>query len=326
MHSVTPFTPGSAVVDLCDVVLRREGWRAYLGALLTAAPRYGEVFAGRFAAMSGRSSRDVLAALAEDPAAAIEDLAEVAARAFDPQARAAELEEHDIVQVIHGGPWPCAGGTMNDHVADVARLSDRFVPWAGVSLADPAAAVAEAVRTIDELGMSGLSVIPFLDGVDPSDPALDGLWSTAAERDVPVWIHSGQNFSSSPMAISGPQVIDALAVRHPHLRMVLGHGGWPWVLEAVALLQRHPHVYLEFSSHHPRTMAAAGSGWEPLFLHGSRSVRDRVLFGSTSWTHTQGLAAVVESVSALPIAPDVRDAWLRGNAARLLARAVETVG
>ncbi|GAA1529366.1 amidohydrolase family protein [Nocardioides humi] len=325
MHSVMPFTSRAAVVDMCDVVLRREGWRAYLGALLTAAPRYGVVFAARFAAMSGRSTRQVLAALAEDLDAAIEDLADVAAAAFDPRERVAELERHDIVQVIHGGPWPCAGGTVNDHVAEIARLSDRFVPWGGVSLADPDAAVVEAVRAVDELGMPGLSVIPFLDGVDPRDPALDGLWALATDRELPVWIHSGQNFSPSPMAISGPQVIDALATRHPRLRIVLGHGGWPWVLEAVALLQRHPNVYLEFSSHHPRTMAAAGSGWEPLFLHGSRSVRDRVLFGSTSWTHAQGLASVAEAVSVLPIAPDVRTAWLRDNAVRLLVRREDAV-
>ncbi|MDQ6522801.1 amidohydrolase family protein [Nocardioides sp. LHD-245] len=326
MHSVMPFTRQPAAVDLCDVVLGREGWRAYLGALLSAAPRYGVVFAARFAALSDRSPRQIRAALAEDLDAAIDDLAAVAARAFDPEARVAELEDNDIVQVIHGGPWPCEGGTTNDHVAGIARLSDRFVPWAGVSLADPDAAVAEATRAVDELGMTGLSVIPFLDGVDPGDPALDGLWALAVDRDLPVWIHSGQSFSSSPMTISSPQVIDALAIRHPRLRIVLGHGGWPWVLDAVALLQRHPHVYLEFSSHHPRTMAAAGSGWEPLFLHGSRSVRDRVLFGSTSWTHGQGPAAVVASAALLPITAEVREAWLSGNAARLLARDLEAAG
>ncbi|WP_408896793.1 amidohydrolase family protein [Nocardioides sp. R1-1] len=320
-----PFTRQPAAVDLCDVVLGRAGWRAYLGALLGAAPRYGVVFAPRFAAMSGRTTRQIVTALAEDRDAAIEDLAEVAARVFDPEARVAELEEHDIVQVIHGGPWPCEDGTMNDHVAAIARRCDRFVPWAGVSLADPGAALAEATRAVDELGMTGLSVIPFLDGVDPRDPDLADLWAFAADRDLPVWVHSGQSFSAAPMAISSPQVIDTLAVRHPHLRIVLGHGGWPWVLDAIALLQRHPQVYLEFSSHHPRTMAAAGSGWEPLFLHGSRSVRDRILFGSTSWTHGQGPAAVVASASHLPISSEVREAWLHGNATRLLTRDPEPV-
>ncbi len=321
MHSVTRFTTPPAAVDLCDVVARRAGWSAYLGALLSAAPRYGVVFAGRFAALSGRPTREILAALESDAQRATEELAGIAASAFTPEARVAELEQHDIVQVIHGGPWACDGGTMNDHVAEVARLSDRFVPWAGVSLADPETAIGEAARAVDELGMTGLSVIPFLGGTDPRDPALDRLWAFAADRDLPVWIHSGQHFSASALTISSPRVVDALAVRHPRLKIVLGHGGWPWVMDAIALLQRHPQVSLEFSSHHPRTMAAAGSGWEPLFLHGARSVRGQVLFGSTSWTHGEGPAAVVAAASVLPVASDVRDAWLHGNASRLLSRA-----
>ncbi|WP_235738252.1 hypothetical protein [Nocardioides alcanivorans] len=40
-----PVTPPAAVVDMCDVVLRREGWRSYLSALLVRAPRYGVMFA-----------------------------------------------------------------------------------------------------------------------------------------------------------------------------------------------------------------------------------------------------------------------------------------
>ncbi len=318
MHSVTAVTPPTAVVDLCDVVLRRDGWRSYLGALLTRAPRYGEMFAPRFAAITGRSARQVVDALSTDRAATIDELAEALAARFDIAERVTELERHDIVQVIHGGPWRCGTGTTNDQVAEIAARSERFVAWAGVSLTDPAAALAEATRALDELAMAGLSVIPFLDGVDPSAPALDPLWHAAAERGVPVWIHSGQNFAAQPMGVSGPGVIDRIAVRHPELRIVLGHGGWPWVLEAIGLLQRHRHVYLEFSSHHPQTMAAAGSGWEPLFFHGSRSVKRRVLFGSTSWTHAQGPAALVEASDQLPITPDVRAAWLCSNALPLL--------
>ncbi|WP_235738250.1 amidohydrolase family protein [Nocardioides alcanivorans] len=268
--------------------------------------------------MTGHTPGQIVASLTTDRETAIDELAEAMAACFEIEERVAELERHDIVQVIHGGQWRCGTGTTNDHVAEIAALSDRLVPWAGVSLSEPEEAIAEAKRALDELAMAGLSVIPFLDGVDPSAPTLDPLWRAAVEREVPVWIHSGQNFAAQSMGVSSPHVIDRIAVRHPELRIVLGHGGWPWVLEAVALLQRHPNVYLEFSSHHPQTMAAAGSGWEPLFFHGSRSVKRRVLFGSTSWTHAQGPGALVQAAEDLPIAPEVRDAWLRHDALPLL--------
>ncbi|UNX56603.1 amidohydrolase family protein (plasmid) [Georgenia sp. TF02-10] len=308
---------------MCDVVYERAGWQAYLGALLREAPRYGDVFAGRFARLTNLSPTTVRCLLTDDLDAAIDRLAGALTEAVTLSEHIAGLVADDVVQVLHGGPWPCGGGTLNDHVARiVAAHPDRFLGWAGVSLAEPTGGVAEATRAVDELGLTGLSVIPFLDRVDPSDAVHDPLWRFAVDRGLPVWIHSGQNFSSAaPMTISAPQVIDRIALRHPELKIVLGHGGWPWIPEAVALLQRHPNVYLEFSSHHPETMAQPGSGWEPLFLHGSRSLKHRVMFGSTSWTHGTSPGQIAAAAAALPLEDDVRAAWLRGNASRLLGLA-----
>src|SRR5690606_36986265 len=144
-------------------------------ALLGRAPRYGVVFAPRLAAMSGEDVRDLLRDLAEQPVETIARLAHVAAAAFDPVQRAAYLEAAGVVQVVHGAPWACGEGNLNDHVAQVAELSASYVAWGGVRLDDAAAALAEAHRVTAELGMSGLSTIPFFDGVDPSDSSLDRL-------------------------------------------------------------------------------------------------------------------------------------------------------
>jgi predicted TIM-barrel fold metal-dependent hydrolase len=320
MHSVTEVAPSAPIVDMCDVVFERTGWRTYLDALLRRAPRYGEVFSGRFARLTGMSGADVRELLSRDLSVAVDRLSGAVAEANSVESHVAGLVADDVIQVIHGGPWACGTGTLNDQVADIAAThGDRLHGWAGVSLREPASALGEAKRAVDELGMTGLSVIPFLDNVDPSDPAHDPLWRFLAERGLPVWIHSGQNFASTvSMSISAPHVIDRLAMRHPDVQIVLGHGGWPWVLDAVALLQRHPNVHLEFSSHHPETMALPGSGWEPLLLHGARSLKRRVMFGSTSWTHGTRPGEIAAAVDVLPLEEDVRQAWLGGNAERFL--------
>ncbi|WP_327152045.1 amidohydrolase family protein [Nocardia sp. NBC_01329] len=309
-----------SVIDMCDVVFDEQGWRAYLYALFGSAPRYLEAFAGRFGRLTGRSAASVIDSFAADPDGTVCRLAEQLG-STNPDAHVARLAADGIrAQVVHGGPWPTARGTVNDLVAaQVAAHPERLIGWAGVSIENPEPAVAEATRALGELGMTGLSIIPFLDGVDVADPIHDPLWRLCVERDVPVWIHSGQNFRTDvPAGISAPAVIDRIAGRHPDLRIVLGHGGWPWVLEAVALLQRHPRVYLEFSSHDPATMAAPGSGWEPLFLHGARSIRRQVMFGSTSWTHGRSVREIAERAVRLPIDDDVRHDWLYGNAERML--------
>ena len=308
------------VIDICDVVFDEQGWRAYLHALLGSAPRYLEVFAGRFGRLSGRSAASVMRAFAADPGNTIRWLAEQLG-STTPDTHAARLATEGIrAQVLHGGPWPTTHGTVNDLVAaQVAAHPERFIGWAGVSLLDPDSALAEATRALGELRMTGLSIIPFLDGVDVADQVHDPLWRLCVELDVPVWIHSGQHFRTTvPAGISTPSVIDRIAGRHPGLRIIIGHGGWPWILEAIALLQRHPEVYLEISSHDPATMARAGSGWEPLFLHGARSIRHQVMFGSTSWTHGRSVREIAERADRLPIDEGVRHAWLYGNAERML--------
>ncbi|MEU8796423.1 amidohydrolase family protein [Spirillospora sp. NPDC048819] len=312
------------VIDVCEVAYDTECWTAYLRSLATAAPRYLVLFAGRFADLTGRAPGEVAAEAARDPAGTAERLAAVLGRGFDIDRHVAALADTGVThQVLHGGPWPVGDGTVNDRVAAyAARHPDRLSAWAGVSLTDPRAAVGEARRALDELGATGLSVIPFLDGVDPSGPEHAGLWRLAAGRGVPVWLHCGQHFRPDvPIDVSAPRVLDRIAGAHPGLVLVAGHGGWPWVAEMLAVAQRHANVHLEFSSHRPSRMAARGSGWEPLLTLGATSVRDRVLFGSTSWTQARTPAALAAEVTRLGLPDDAVRAWLHGNAERLLGRA-----
>ncbi|WP_018657451.1 amidohydrolase family protein [Actinomadura flavalba] len=312
---------GRPVIDVCEVAYDTECWRAYLGALAARAPRYLVLFAGRLAALTAGSAAEVAAGAVRDPAATADRLAAALGRDFDidrhVEARAASGVTR---QILHGGPWPVAGGTVNDRVAAlVARHPDRLGLWAGISLADPDAALTEARRALDVSGASGLSVIPFLDGADPSAPEHDRLWRLAADRDVPVWVHCGQHFRRDvPFDVSAPRVLDRVAGAHPGLTLVAGHGGWPWVAEMLAVVQRHPRVYLEFSSHRPARMAVPGSGWEPLLALGGTIARSRVLFGSTSWTQAAGPADLAAEVAGLGLPDDVVGAWLHDNAARLL--------
>lgn len=314
---------GEPVIDICEVAYDTECWTAYLRSLATVAPRYLVMFSGRLAALTGRVHGEVAAEAAHDPIGTAERLAHALGRGFDIDHHVAALTESGVAhQILHGGPWPIRDATVNDTVAAfAARHPDRLSAWAGVSLTDSRTAIAEARRALDELGATGLSVIPFLDGTDPSAPEHAGLWKLAADRGVPVWLHCGQHFRSDiPIDVSGPRVLDRIAGAHPGLVLVAGHGGWPWVTEMLAVAQRHPNVYLEFSSHRPSRMAARGSGWEALLTLGAASVRSRVLFGSTSWTQASTPARLAAEVTWLGLPDDVVQAWLHGNAERLLNR------
>jgi len=282
------------VIDVCEVVYDDDSWEAYFHALASVAPRYLSVFAAALG-VDSNDPRDVAAAPALTRPGA------------EHAARLDGLE----VQVLHGGEWQVPGGTVNDRVGAYAGTSPKLRFWAGLDLdRDP---LAEAKRCADELGATGLSLIPFLSGADLTDRRYDGLWDFAQERTLPVWVHCGQHFRADwPVHLNGPAVLDVLAGRFPELRLVAGHGGWPWVDHMLAVAARHEHVYLEVSSHRParlrESFAALYSGTHPV-------ARRRVLFGSASWTQSQTPRELAEAV---PGEEHVVRRWLHDNALALV--------
>jgi predicted TIM-barrel fold metal-dependent hydrolase len=267
-----------SVIDVCEVVYDDESWAAYFHALGSVAPRYLTIF-GSAPALTKPGPE-----------------------------HAAQLDELEV-QVLHGGEWPVPGGTVNDRVSAYVRTSPKLRFWAGVDLArDP---LAEAKRCVDELGATGLSLIPFLTAADLTDPRYEGLWDFAQQRALPVWVHCGQHFRSDwPVHLNGPSVIDTVAGRFPGVPLVAGHAGWPWVDEMLAVAARHDHVYLELSSHRPSRLRET---FAPLWVH--PIARRRVLFGSASWTQGQSPRALADAV---PGDEAVVRRWLHDNALPLV--------
>jgi predicted TIM-barrel fold metal-dependent hydrolase len=137
----------------------------------------------------------------------------------------------------------------NDEVAAwCAKDPDRLIPFCTVAAREPDAP-AELRRCVEELGIRGLKLHPWLQGIHPLEPFMAPLCEEAARLGVPVLLHDGTPPYSTPLQIG------ALAARHPDVRFVLGHGGlydlWP---EAIAAVQRHPNVYACMTSLTPDAM------------------------------------------------------------------------
>lgn len=135
-----------------------------------------------------------------------------------------------------------AARTINDAIAQmVAMAPNRFSGMATLPMQDPAEAVIELHRAIDELGLKGAQVGPHIEGVPLDDVSLRPVLRAAVELDVPLMIHPYYVGSSpglddyyltnlqgnpwqtavcaSRMILSG--TLDEL----PELKLVLVHGG-----------------------------------------------------------------------------------------------------
>lgn len=305
----------TGIIDVCEVVYDDDSWAAYFTALAAVAPRYLRLFAPTLARRAEAPGLPEL--VAADPQRAPQVLSRLNGLTRPGPSHLAELE-HLEVQVLHGGPWPLPGGDrVNDRVAAYVARSDRMRFWAGIDLDDSSTALAEAMRCVDHLGATGLSLIPFLTASDLTDPCYDPLWEFATARQLPAWVHCGQHFRSDwPVHRNGPHTLDVLAGRFPELVLLAGHAGWPEVDRTLAVAARHDHVYLELSSHRPSRLMGPGDGFAPLFSPAHPVARSRVLFGSASWT--QGRAPH-ELASELPGDDELRQRWVHDNAADLVA-------
>ncbi len=306
----------TAVIDICATASGADGWAAQLRGMQRDAPDFLATFAGALARAGGLRARDIRALLVTHPHGAIDALAD--GLGVDIDDHAAGLREGGVRRaVLHGSAYELGSGTVNDHVlARAARHPDVLEAWCGVELRDEPGALEELDRCADA-GARGVTVLPFVARVDAEAPAAQAVYARAAERGLPVWLHCGYNASRrAPMTT--PAQLDRIAARHPDLTLIAGHGGWPYVGELIAVLMRQPNVYIDTSAHHPGTMAAPGSGWEPL-LHSLPGVAARrVLFGSATHVHGATPQVFIDGVRSLGLAQELQAAWLHDNAARIL--------
>ena len=100
----------------------------------------------------------------------------------------------------------------------------------------------------------------------------------------------------------------------PELRIVAALSGWPWVNEMVALLRRHPNLYCDTASHHPRYFGVSGSGWEQFLQFGNTLLQDKIMVGLSWEAFGLSMEALVEEYAALPLKDVVIDKWLYRNA------------
>ncbi|MFI9629054.1 amidohydrolase family protein [Streptomyces sp. NPDC052042] len=311
------------VVDACSLLYDDAGWRVYLNRLGENAPEYLDVFSASFCRYFGAEHTAYREALTVRWRDAVDVLLRPEHPPFDLATYLIDRQINGVTNEFAMGSSERLpdGRTVNDWLLETTReVRDRVHVWAGLSLRDPATALDELERS-RSAGAAGLCVIPFLDGTDPADRRFAPVFDAAAAHRLPVWLHTGHHFARRhPSGLDSWRTVETLAGRHRTLLLVAGHAGWPDVQEMLLTAARHPGVYLEFSSHRPRTMAKPGSGWEPLLHHARGLARDKVLFGTSTWVNPLPTATLAGELSALPLPPEITTAWLSGNARTLLAR------
>ena len=210
-------------------------------------------------------------------------------------------------------------GTSNDEVAELLReYPDRFIGLARISGLHPMPGVRELERRVREQRFQALGVSALVDGIPASDRRYYPLYAKAVELGIPARIYSSMNYATDrPYDLGHPRHLDQVAIDFPELTIIGGLGGWPWVNEMVALVRRHPKLYLDTSAHRAKYLGQHGSGWEMLLQFGNTLVQDKVLVGLSAGLVGQPHETLIQEYLALPLKDTVKEKWLYGNAARV---------
>ena len=228
------------------------------------------------------------------------------AAAEDPSLVLEVMDRHGIDKVVlmafEGIIRAGSERRENELLARVAaQAPDRLIPVGTAWPQQGRAAVDEARRCIDELGLRGFKFHPWLQGFSTADETFAEICALAGERRVPVLFHDG-----TPCYCVSEQ-IGGLARRFPQTDFVLGHSGLLWNWRSALDAAKHPNVWPCMCGPHMRAME--------IFSH--RVDSRRILWG-TDYTGSPG---VIEY--RLPLArhakmdEQIRTLMLGENALRL---------
>lgn len=237
----------------------------------------------------------------------------VAAR--DMEASLAEMDRAGIGMAVLAGRkvLPHIGVVDNQDIVDLIHAyPGRFTGMAGVDPSDGPEAMEELERYVVGEGLRGTVMEPGLTKTPMfvEDERIFPLYERCQALGVPVMLMVGSNCGPD-IEYSKPEHAERVAKAFPKLNIILSHGGWPWVTEAIHVAYRYKNVYLL-----PDLYQFNGPGSGEYLAAANYILRDQMLFGS-AYPYVS-LREAVDYFLEGRLRPEAQPAFLAGNARRIL--------
>ncbi|MDR0716538.1 MAG: amidohydrolase family protein [Azoarcus sp.] len=223
----------------------------------------------------------------------------------------AEIDKAGLSKAVVVGRHTPSQHLPNDAIHRIVHGHDKLI---GIGAVDPAlqgedAAVAEAERALRDLRLAGIDLEPGFGepARHPDDPVYWPIYELASRYGVPVFLMSGP--TTPDPRFNDPAPVAKVARDFPRLPIVIYHGWWPKVHEAVGLAFRHENVHLV------PDMYLFQPGGEAYVAAANSFLREQFLFGSSY--PFRPIGQTIEDFLRLGFHEDAVDKLLYGNAARL---------
>ena len=208
----------------------------------------------------------------------------------------------------------CGGSVEdNDHlmaVHDALGAGDPFYYVAGVHPKYGVRRNLEEVERCRQAGFLGVNISPWIWGIPANAAVLYPIYAWCEARGLIAIVHGSLHYNRfQSMWLGDPEYIDQIAIDFPSLKLVVSHAGNGFGVLGLAVAQKHPNIFLEFSALWPKYLPEATLTAVNSYL------KHRCLFG-TDYPLVEFGAAVKAWSEA--VKPDVRELFFGGNAERAL--------
>jgi hypothetical protein len=226
-----------------------------------------------------------------------------------------EMDRAGIEKAVMPGRVNSVIGTVpNDDLETIANeYNGRFVPLVAIDPRDRKAAVAEVQRCMKKAVFKGAVVEP---GLMPSpwyldDARLYPIYAYLEDNRIPLLFMAGGN-AGPDVTYSSPEHIDRVARDFPTLKIISGHGNWPWASQIIHVCYRRPNIYLSPDMYMHGNFPGAQEYLNAL----NGFLADRFLYASAY--PFLSVEKSLDSFLRMPIKDEVKERALYKNAATLL--------
>jgi predicted TIM-barrel fold metal-dependent hydrolase len=172
------------------------------------------------------------------------------------------------------------GGTIVDPlgIARTLELCGLVPGLKAIGIADPRRTDPEWLKAVEaQIDGNREKIVAFKAYLGylhfgPEDPGYVPYYRLAQKYDLPVIVHTGDNWSTTAkVKYAHPLQMDEVAVDFPGVRFVLAHFGNPWLIDAAEVLFKNPNVWADLSG------LFVGSDKEIQAILGAASIPDSAI-------------------------------------------------
>jgi predicted TIM-barrel fold metal-dependent hydrolase len=232
-----------------------------------------------------------------------------------------DLKKYDVAKAVITGrdcETTYDAKSNNQSVLDfVSQYPDIFIGFAGVDPHKGMKGIQELTKAVQHHGMRGAAIDPYLAQIYVHDAKYYPVYAKCCELDIPLIITTGPA-TLVPRAIMehvAPRYIDMVARDFPELKIVVSHGGYPWISEMINVAQRNANVYVDLSEYERSPLS------EAYIQAANTMISDKVLYASAH--PFIDFKTALKTYEELPFSEGVREKIMYTNAARLLGLPVE---